>query len=194
MRMQWSGRPSTTIDWSPWKTKKDQLKRKRDLPINKKYRARPTTGKSLMMKTCKPLHQKFSPKGQGSILRTNGWTKTKVFSANFSLNSWALKNSHQKQHTSGTKHWRARDMPRSQHAFNEIPTPLVTPKKGLISKTLHQIPHNRSTPASATRKLGTPKTFAELLGSKTDDGVFSVANLGERPVVMYPERFGIDDE
>ena len=92
-----------------------------------------------------------------------------------------------------------------QHMLKEIQTPSVTPTKELSSTTLPQQPHKpkvvmrdlnegKSTPASATSEMCIPKTFAEILGSKTDDGTLSIAKRRERRALKYPKRLGIDDE
>ena len=86
----------------------------------------------------------------------------------------------------------------SQHVLKEIQTPFVTPTKELSSTPLPQQPRKpkvamrdlnegKSTPASATREMFKPKTFATLLGSKIDDGTFSIAKTRERRAVKYPK-------
>ena len=93
----------------------------------------------------------------------------------------------------------------SQHVLKEIQTPFVTPTKELSFTFLPQRPHKpkvvmrdlnegKSTPASATREMCKPKTFAELLRSKTDGGTISIAKTRERRAVRYPKRLGNDDE
>ena len=92
-----------------------------------------------------------------------------------------------------------------QDKTQENQTPFVTPVKEIDSTTLPQQPHKpknvlrdlseiQSTPASAKREMCKPKTFAELLGTKTDETVNSIAKTRERRGVKYPKRFGTDDE
>ena len=86
---------------------------------------------------------------------------------------------------------------------NRNSDPLCDPIKELSSTPLPQQPHKpkvvmrdlnegKSTPASATREMCNPKTFAEVLGSKIDDGTLSIPR--ERRAFKYPKRLGIDDE
>ena len=92
-----------------------------------------------------------------------------------------------------------------QDKTQENPTPFVIPAKKIDSTPLPQQPHKpknvlrdlselQSTPASAKREMCKPKTFAELLGTKTDETVNSVAKTRERRAVKYPKRFGINEE
>ena len=92
-----------------------------------------------------------------------------------------------------------------QEKTQEKQTPFITPAKEIDSTPLPQQPHKpkivlrdlsetQSTPASAKREMCKPKTFAELLGTKTDETVNSIAKTRERRAVKYPKRFGIDDE
>ena len=92
-----------------------------------------------------------------------------------------------------------------QATTQENQSPFVTPAKEIESTPLPQRPHKpknvlrdlseiQSTPASAKREMCKPKTFAELLGTKTDETVNSIAKTRERRAVKYPKRFGIDDE
>ena len=92
-----------------------------------------------------------------------------------------------------------------QATTQENQSPFVTPAKEIESTPLPQRPHKpknvlrdlseiQSTPASAKREMCKPKIFAELLGTKTDETVSSIAKTRERRAVKYPKRFGIDDE
>ena len=92
-----------------------------------------------------------------------------------------------------------------QDKTQENQNPFVTPAKEIDSTPLPQRPHKpkivlrdlsetQSTPASAKREMCKPKTFAELLGTKTDKTVNSIAKTREICAVKYPKRFGIDDE
>ena len=92
-----------------------------------------------------------------------------------------------------------------QDKRQEKQTPIVTPAKEIDSTPLPKRPHKpkivmrdlsetQSTPASAKREMCKPKIFAELLGTKTDETVNSIAKTRERRAVKYPKRFGIDDE
>ena len=92
-----------------------------------------------------------------------------------------------------------------QEKTQENQTPFVTSAKDIDSTPLPQRPHKpknvlrdlsetQSTPASAMRETCKRKTFAELLGTKTDETVNSIAKTRERRAVKYPKRFGIDNE
>ena len=92
-----------------------------------------------------------------------------------------------------------------QDKTQENKTPFVTPAKEIDSTPLPQRPHKpkivlrdlsetQSTSISAKREMCKPKTFAELLGTKTDKTVNSIAKTRERRAVKYPKGFGIDDE
>ena len=81
-----------------------------------------------------------------------------------------------------------------QATNQENQTPFVTPAKEIDSAPLPQRPHKpknvlrdlseiQSTPASAKREMCKPKTFAELLGTKTDETVNSIAKTRERRAV-----------
>ena len=92
-----------------------------------------------------------------------------------------------------------------QDKTQENQTLFVTPAKGIDSTPLPQRPHKpknvlrylsetQSKPASAKREMCKPKTFAELLRTKTGETANSIAKTRERSAVKYPKRFGIDDE
>ena len=88
-----------------------------------------------------------------------------------------------------------------QDKTQENQTPFVTPAKEIDSTPLHKpktvlrdLSETQSTPASTKRKMCKPKTFAELLGTKTDETVNSIAKTREKRAVEYPKRFRIDDE
>ena len=92
-----------------------------------------------------------------------------------------------------------------QDKTQENQTCFVNPAKEIDSTPLPQRPHKpktvlkdlsetQSTTASAKREICKPKTFAELLGTKTDETVNSINKTRERRAVKYLKRFGIDDE
>ena len=92
-----------------------------------------------------------------------------------------------------------------QDKTQENQTPFLTPAKVIDSTPLPQRPHKpkivlrdlserQSAPANAKGEMCKPKTFAELLGTKTDETVNSIAKTRERRAVKYPKQFGIDDE
>ena len=69
------------------------------------------------------------------------------------------------------------------HVFSNKSKHVCDAKRKLISTPIHQLPHRpkmamrdlnekKSAPVSAMREMCKPKTFAELLGSKTDDCAF----------------------
>ena len=92
-----------------------------------------------------------------------------------------------------------------QDKTQENQTAFVTPAKEIDSTLLPQRPHKpknvlkdlsetQLTPASAKREMCKPKTCAELLGTKSDEAVNSIAKTRERPAVKYSKRFEIDDD
>ena len=54
---------------------------------------------------------------------------------------------------------------------------------------MRDLNEENSAPVSAMREMFETKTFAELLGSKTE-----IAETRERQVVKYPKKFEIDEE
>ena len=123
----------------------------------------------------------------------------------YSLNARTLQKISPKNYTDGTEQWRARSIRNvsastqrnsdtlgdaNQRAQFHTPSSTTTQAK----VAMRDLNEGKSTPASATKEMCKPKTFTELLESKTDDGTLAIAKTRERKLVKYRKRLGIDDE
>ena len=152
-----------------------------------------------LKKTTKLSPQKLHQDNPNKRVPSNGWTRMK----NCFYDLFAEREHSTKKPTK--TNIPAEPITPEQDKTQENKTPCVTPAKEIDSTPLPQRPHRpknvlrglsetQSTPASARRKMCKPKTFAELLGTKIDETVHSIAKTRKRRAVKYPKRFVINDE